>query len=403
MQLYIRESVAASAPSLVDAARVLLPTYVVSDDMLVDVVCQSSPAGVTTFHDAEVTSTDEIARRCGLPGPSDVPFPWDKLHQREALRRAGSQVKCRAVDSPVALHSAVESLGLPAVLKPRCSDSSTGVAFLHTPVDVAVQVSTRTAWGDLVLETMIPSGAHPSQVPTLADYVSVETVSIGTSRTHVAIVDKLPIAVASDPGPVAVRETGILYPSRVPGEQSAAVFECVQRSLDALGVRDRITHTEVKVSDAAVEAIEVNGRLGGDIARMFAMRGGPDMIAIALLLALGRSPDVPTHFAQASRAAACLYVPFGRRHGFVRSHVDVRQLRTLPDVKAVDEVAVHGAPLSDSGFRTAKFAIESPSLDRLDRSIQAALDATASYFAADGMDNEPWLTAMRARAAQAVA
>lgn len=399
VNVYMRTTVAQRYPALVEAARRVVDLQVVDDATAAAVIARSGVDGVTTFHDDEVDLVDHIATQAGLPNEPTVSRPWDKARQRELFGAANlGSVRALEIDSPHDFRQAVAVLGLPVVLKPRRAASSLGLSFVRSRDDVMGELHRRTEWDRLLCETLIPPGLHPSGLATLADYVSVDTVSDAACHHHLAIVDKFPIAVAPTPGPVAVRETGILFPTRLPVDVQRDVLASATRALDALGVRNRVSHTEIKVSEHGIDVIEVNGRLGGDIARLFAMRGGPDLVRAAFDVALGRRANVLDEWTALEKVVACLYVPFTHREGTVRSIVAPSQIRSIPGVVAVDEVAATGQPLAASGFRTAKFTLSATSTRLLDHAVAGAFDRLATLFEPDGMHQDPWLSALRTSA-----
>jgi len=114
-----------------------------------------------------------------------------------------------------------------------------------------------------------------------------------------------------------------------------------------------------------------------------------------LEVALGGDP-APSAALRAG-AVATLYVPFPRRDGEVRSDASRADLRELPGVVAVDEVAARGARRADTGYRAVKLTLAAPTADALDAAAGDVLDRVAGLFAADGLDRDPWLCGLRDR------
>ncbi len=108
-----------------------------------------------------------------------------------------------------------------------------------------------------------------------APFVSVETVSTGEERHHVAVFDKLPLA-------FGFAETGDIGLTRRSRDEVVEIVATVDAALSALEVRDRVTHTEVAVTTSGPQVIEVNGRLGGYVQGMCqVLEPGLDMAALA--------------------------------------------------------------------------------------------------------------------------
>jgi hypothetical protein len=391
----LRQPVAQAHPDVAEIARTLFPVHILPPDGVADAVAGLGLAGVTTFHDAELELAEEVAAALGLPGVSGIARPWDKLNQRQAFARAGlSALRAAAVDSPASFLEAVRVVGLPAVLKPRRAAGGAGVTFIRDQDDVSFQQRRRTTWAGLLLEARIPSSNHPSGIPWLGDYVSVETVSAASTRSHVAIFDKAPVNVAPRAGTGGsdiVAETGDVTPSRLPPDVRDLALMRTGAALDALDVRWRVTHTELRVTPADVEVIEVNGRVGGYLARLLRPLGGPDLVRAALTMALGRAPNCEGPVGDQRGYMFGLYMPFPRREGVVASRVTRADLRALPGVMAVDVMAAQGDQRRDSRFLAADVTVRAGSAREMDERATAVIRGIAHLYAADGLENDPWL------------
>ncbi|XEC33111.1 ATP-grasp domain-containing protein [Streptomyces fradiae] len=397
--LIFRGPVAGTYPELVELARAMFPVHVLPDDDPVPAVAALRLRGLTTFHDDELDFTDHLLRALDLPGAPATGSPWDKLVQRRAFARAGlSTLPFASVDSAEEFRRALREVRLPAVLKPRRAVGGRGVTFLRDPDDVRRVLSLRTSWAGLLLEGLIPPSAHPSGVPWLADFVSVETVSTATRRTHCAVFDKAPVSIRDAAGPEGadlVRVTGDVVPSRLPAQTRDLVLKRTGEALDALGTRCRVTHTELRVTPDEIEVIEVNGRVGGHLTRLLRPLGGPDLVRSALTLALGETAgeELPEQPADLGRSGFMvgLFVPFPHEDGTVASRVSRADLRALPGVVGVDEVAEHGAARADTGFRAANVTLRFATAEELDAAVGPVARGIAGLFAADGLADDPWL------------
>lgn len=394
LKLLFRAEVAAAHPDVVAAARQLFDVVELPTEGITDRVAQLGLSGLTTFHDEELDFVDGLVTALGLPGAPQVTDPWDKYVQRSVLRAHDlTAVQAATVDSAQDLVTATRSLGLPAVLKPRRAVGGGGLAFLDRPNDVEHQLASRKRWAGLVVETAIPPATHPTGSALLADFVSVETVSGAHERTHVAVFDKLPISVlrrGGDDGADSVKVTGDITPSRLPQDIRAEVLDTTSRALDALRVRGRVTHTELRVGPSGIEVIEVNGRVGGHLSRLLRLTGGVDLVRCALALACARTPE-PLGPAPGALWAAGVFPVFPDRRGQVRSDVSRADLRSLPGVVGVDEIASHGTPRADTGYRVTNLTLRAAGPDELDESLRGTLTGLADLFAADGLPHDPWL------------
>ncbi|MFI5819525.1 acetyl-CoA carboxylase biotin carboxylase subunit family protein [Streptomyces rishiriensis] len=384
--LLVDARVAAEHPDLVALASRILECHVLpetdSPEANADLVTGLGLAGVTTFHDDELEradALDRIVRRAPAPG---VAAPWDKLVQRQVLHAAGlSEVRAEPVDSPDDLHRAYGILGGPCVLKPRRAAGGRGIAFLDGPDDVRAHADARRTWDGMLLETRIAAAPHPAGTPWLGSLISVETASIGARRVHLGVLDKLPVAVGRLEGPEgtdAVDVQGDILPSALPGALLDHARELTGRALDALEVRDRVTHTELLLTPSRMEVMEVNGRLAGHTARLFRLVGAPDPVRTALAAALGE--PVGDHLAPDGTAAG-LFPTFRVRTGPVRTGLRPRDLRELPGVQAVDELARDGDAKAATQYRMANLTVRADDRTGLDRAVSRVLDVLTAGFA----------------------
>jgi biotin carboxylase len=339
--------------------------------------------GLTTFHDDELEFMSEL-------NGHDTSRRWDKYSQRKLLEElAVGSVRAVPVDSDMEFLAAIDEIGLPCVLKPRRGSGGAGIAFVWEE-DVRHQVEHRRVWSNMLVEELIAATSHPSEVSWLADYVSVETVSVGSVRRHLAIVDKLPVSVTSRAGVDGadlVCVTGDVFPSTLPAEFAALAMSTTDRILDAIGVTSCVTHTELKITDHGFELIEVNGRLAGHTSRLTRMVGGPDLVRAALQAAVGVLPALN----EPNRGVACGVFPrFRDRRGLVRSVVERKHLRALPGVRGVDEVAVAGTPRERNDGRIANISIRADSWPALEESLRSVARALRELFDRDDLADEPF-------------
>lgn len=397
--LFFDQSVAGMSPEMIAAAEEMFPVVVYESSGLVSAVKDAGVQGVTTFHDGELENVDIALAAIGFPGVSEIDHPWDKLAQRQALAAAGlSNIAAVAVDSIGGFRKAIERVGWPAVLKPRRAAGGSGLAFIDDSFDVDHQMQHRTNWANLVLEAKLSSAGHPA-AGWLADFVSVETVSTGDARHHVAIFDKAPVSVsrrAGADGADALNVTGDVTPTRLPDGLRDSVLDYTERVLDTLGVRWRVTHTEIRLSAHGPELIEVNGRVGGHLPRLLHALDGPNLYAMALQLSLGQKPDVPPLPTGAPCGYAMgLFPAFRSREGRVRSHVTRAELRELPGVVSAEEVSTQGAPRRATGYRATNLVLRAADAAEMDSFVAETAAGVSRLFAEDGFQDDPWFDNFR--------
>ncbi|GAA2206591.1 hypothetical protein GCM10009850_020490 [Nonomuraea monospora] len=385
--MLVRAAVAAAHPDVMRVAERFFECHLLPERGYGELVASLGLRGVTTFHDDELELADELHAAVTAPAsaavspavssavPSVVSDAWDKLVQRRLLKEHGlTQVEAVPVEGPEDLVAGFAALGRPCVLKPRRAAGGQGVAFLDDERDVRRQLGLRHGWAGLMLETRIDPAPHPTGPGWLGSLVSVETLSTRDGRVHLGVLDKLPVAVtrgAGAAGADAVNVQGDILPSCLPEEQCRAAEEYTGRVLGALGVRSRLTHTELLLTAAGFELLEVNGRLAGHTARLFRLLDGPDLVAMALRVAAGEVPEPGS--AALRGAAAGVFPTFADRAGPVRTSLRRRELRGLPGVCAVDELAEDGTPKSATQFRMANVTLRAGDRPALDAAVAGLL------------------------------
>ncbi len=219
----------------------------------------------------------------------------DKLAQRQALSAAGvDATKTRAVPRIHDLPGVVRDFGqFPLMLKPTQGSASEGVRKISEPA-TAHQLSQHPPLRGR--EFLVEEFLHGDQAAAgegVGDYVSVETCSADGQHVPMCVLGKP--ALTED-----FRERGHLYPSTLSKAHEREVAALAGAALTALGVRDGMTHTEIKLTKDGPRVLEVNGRLGGGVAALIRHATGQDPVAWALHAALGRPLD-PLDRAAATR------------------------------------------------------------------------------------------------------
>lgn len=127
-------------------------------------------------------------------------------------------------------------------------------------------------------------GAKAFQNEYYGDYVSVESIHRNGDSKQICITAKTPLT-------DKYAETGMFIPSPFSDELNLKILELEKKAIDALGVKEGITHTEIKLTDYGPRIIEVNGRLGGYVSEIIKRGMSIDLVKIALKLSIGESLD----------------------------------------------------------------------------------------------------------------
>lgn len=328
---------------------------------------------VTTFCDPMVLPAALVRQALGLHGTSvgAAQALTDKFVQRQRLAAAGlDKTSCRPVTAPGDLPSALDTVGVPAVLKPRTSVGSAYTFRLGSKAELGQVIADIPAqvWasGGMVVESELP-GRGPGDTG-LADYVSVETLSIEGRHVVVAVTARLTLA-------PPFRERGGVLPSGLGQADLRRVTTLAVAALDATGVSDGVCHTELKLQPDSAAVIEVNGRLGGHIAWLWQRIGGGNLVALELAAACRTPVSWPE---PAGEVVAFRYLlPAPMTVGRVLAVSGVPQARRLTGVELVQLRARQGTTLDwreGSGSYLALVSGTAPTFEAMHHCI-AQLDS----------------------------
>lgn len=185
----------------------------------------------------------------GLPGAGldVVRLLQDKLAFRTLMAERGvDPTVARTGHTEADLLHFTEAYG-PAVIKPRYGSGSIGVRMVHGPDDVPEVAAWAAGFGlhSFLMEEYLEG-------PEL----SVEAFSFAGKHTVLAHTAKEILD--------SFVEIGHVQPAGLAPGLASRVDDLVVRMLDAVGLRDGPSHTEVKLTSAGPRLVESHNRRGGD-------------------------------------------------------------------------------------------------------------------------------------------
>ena len=254
--------------------------------------------------------------------------------QRAALIAGGVPCPGMAVLEPgVDPRAALARVGLPAVLKPVMGMGSISTLLIDSEEALlaACEEASRHYRSDprmygsepvLLLESLLV-GQRWHKDERYGDHVSVESLLFDGEVHHLGVTDKYPLA-------HPFRETGDLMPSTLTAEQQEVLRDAATDAIRALDLRHGAVHTEFKLTADGPRVIEVNGRLGGPVARLLALSAGYDALADIGRMALGTPPQADPRF---DRFALFLTPVSPPRDVVVRAVREVELARALDGVE----------------------------------------------------------------------
>jgi biotin carboxylase len=266
----------ADVPEVVDFADV---------NAVEDVARRHGVAGALTVSaDRAVPVVAAVTERLGLPSiGSDVAHRMThKIAMRRILAEEGiPQPPFAAVRSLAEGRAAIDTVGLPAVLKPVDSGGQRGVFRVDTPGDLESHLHAALAESparEAILEGFVEgtemngivvTRGSESRLVTLSDRLRPPGIGFGVGWIHV-------------------------YPASIHSDQLALAERIAERSVTTLGLRDGVAFPQLIASpDGSVSVVEVAARVpGGQMSDLVRHAVGVDIVELALRFALGEPvPD----------------------------------------------------------------------------------------------------------------
>ncbi|HEX6725582.1 MAG TPA: ATP-grasp domain-containing protein [Gaiella sp.] len=265
--------VLADVPEVVDFADV---------DAVEDVARRYEVAGALTVSaDRAVPVVAAVTERLGLPtiGTDVAHRMTHKLAMRRTLAEEGlPQPPFAAVRNLAEGRTALETVGLPAVLKPVDSGGQRGLFRIETAGDLESHLHSALAESpgrEAILEGFVEGTEMngivvvrngDARIVTLSDRLRPDGAGFGVGWIHV-------------------------YPASIHSDQLELAERVAERSVAALGLRDGIAFPQLIASpDGSVSVVEVAARIpGGQMADLVRHAVGVDLVEVALRFALGEA------------------------------------------------------------------------------------------------------------------
>jgi biotin carboxylase len=307
-------------------------------------------------------------------GVDTIRLVHDKVAMRERLAAIGvDPTPATRVDSVDEVRAFAVRHGYPLVLKPVAGAASSGVSVVRGPGELGAA----WAWAKAAEEP----DTDDVLVETYLDGVelSIEAFSEDGAHRVVALTGKV-----KDPRHCV--ELGHVVRGPFDEATAATVREFTSAALDALGVRDGVTHTEVILTADGPHMVETHVRpAGDDISEMIRDTYGIDLIDLLVQRSLGArvldrldrelkaSADIAEH------AAIWYATPAGG--GRITDVSGVDAARALPGVVSVELLKEPGdelaAELVDSRARAVAARAVAGTPEEALRCARAAAEAVA--------------------------
>jgi biotin carboxylase len=237
--------------------------------------------------DWPVGAAARIAERTGLShpiSPQTAALATNKLRQRERLTEAGVPQPHSWV---VGGGDELPEISGPVVVKAPDRQGQKGLTLVESPGELAaaIEVARSAARNGLALVEELVDGPE----------VTVVGFSVDGVFTALTIADRI-----TAPPPAFGVALAHVWPSEVP---DAGVSDTAARAVEALGITDGPSYTQLRIGADGPKVIEVAARLGGGHdAELVQAAVGVDLNGLAIDAALGAPLPVPQPVAQVGGA-----------------------------------------------------------------------------------------------------
>ena len=338
---------------------------------VIDIARRHSLDGVLTISaDRAVPVVAAVAEALGLPGigVETAHTMTNKVAMRRRLAEAGvPEPKFAAVRTLHEAWAALESVGVPAVLKPADSGGQRGVFRIESRDDVERHLHA-VLYESPTREAILEEYCDGLELNGLA-------VARGGSVSLVTLSDRLrPPGAGFGVGWIHV------YPSSLYADALAEAERVAVSAVAALGLRDGVAFPQLIALDGRALVVEVAARVpGGQMADLARHAAGVDIVEIALKQALGEGVTDEEVRARFSRPLAIRFLtaapgtlPVGR----VRRIGDLAPVLAAPGVVQADVFLSEGEVIElvrvDADRRGYVIATGRTSLEALEQAESAA-------------------------------
>jgi biotin carboxylase len=311
--------------------------------------------------DWPVAIAARVAERLGIVhplSPETAAMAVSKLRQRARFEEAGVPQPPYAVCSSIEeAEAAAGAMGYPCVVKAPDRQGQRGLSHVTGPdrlvnaVETALQASrSRTC----LLEELVPGRE-----------VTVNAYSAAGSFHPLTVTDRL---TAEPPA------FGVALAHAWPADGGAEAAGAAERAIEALGIREGPTYTQIVLGSDGPRVVELAARLGGGHdAELCRVALGIDLNQLALAAALGEAAEIPQPEPAGGACVRFLVAPEGelaRVEGLGEAH----EIEGILEARAYRRPGFRFGPLrrgaDRAGFVLAVGSSRDDALARADRAAE---------------------------------
>lgn len=247
---------------------------------ILEVAQKEQVDGILTTSDAPVRIVAKVAKVLGLNAMSEVTADicTNKLKQRVLFRE--SNIGCPNFEIVHSNNREIQFDTYPCIVKPIDSSASRGVSIAHSQSELKSCIDNAFVYSksDRILVEQFVEGRE----------YSVETFTQHGHTHMIAITEKHLLN-----NGYFVENTHI-EPAGVSAEEANLIYIEVLKAINAVGLDNAPSHTEVKIWNGKVFIIEMACRLGGDYitSDLVPLSSGVDMLENLILAAIGQDINV---------------------------------------------------------------------------------------------------------------
>lgn len=289
---------------------------------------------ITSASDGPVRTAALVSEQLGLPtsiGYNDAKAATYKDVMRERLKYFNIPMPkyfiCNTLDD---FSSALKAFSYYCIIKPADSAASRGVKLIKSSEGIDEEA--------LFNETLSYSNKKTIMVEerVIGPEISVEAITIDRETKIIALTDK----VKTEP-PYFV-EIGHSEPSNLPEAIQEQIKLLTKRVIEAIGLINGPSHTEIIVTDEGPKVIETAARLGGDFitAKLVPLSTGVNLAEESIKLALGNSSS----FEKTKKASSAIFFLTATTPGYITSiEVDgnIKKIKGLIEYSIYKSVGEH--------------------------------------------------------------
>lgn len=303
--------------------------YVISTldkEAVLKIAKEEQISGIMTLaSDLPMRTVAYVSEKLGLPGISrkTAEIVTDKYKMRECFFKKNIQsISYKKVIEFDEFKEFVKANKNHSIVKPISSSGSRGISWVGREDSLEIlrnkfdYAKTFSKTGEVIVEEFL-TGSE----------ISVETVTINGETTIVQITDKI-----TTEKPFFV-ELGHVQPAAISHEQRIKIYDLVNKTINAVGIIDGVSHIEIMIGSSEINVIEIGARLGGDFITtdLVPLSTGVNLVETLIRTSIGLDVNIKKKFNKGSAVSF-----FNFKQGIVRKIKGVEDMKNQKGIIKAD-------------------------------------------------------------------